>query len=119
MHIKMTIADKKVGTTGSFNYSKAASEQNDEILVVIRNAEVAKNFSAQFDKMWADTKRFKSVDYKIAQSTTPTPVTPSKTDVVYANCSAVKAAGKAPIKRGDPGYSTALDRDGDGIACES
>lgn len=38
--------------------------------------------------------------------------------VYYANCSAVRAAGKAPIRRGDPGYSTKLDRDGDGIACE-
>lgn len=36
----------------------------------------------------------------------------------YANCTAVRAAGAAPIRRGDPGYSRALDRDGDGIACE-
>lgn len=39
--------------------------------------------------------------------------------VVYANCKAVKAAGKAPIHRGDPGYGRHLDRDGDGKACES
>ncbi|MFD9408763.1 excalibur calcium-binding domain-containing protein [Streptomyces sp. NPDC059989] len=38
--------------------------------------------------------------------------------VSYRNCSAVKAAGKAPIRRGDPGYGSHLDRDGDGIACE-
>ncbi|WP_412076429.1 excalibur calcium-binding domain-containing protein [Streptomyces xanthophaeus] len=38
--------------------------------------------------------------------------------VSYRNCSAVKAAGKAPIRRGDPGYGQHLDRDGDGIACE-
>ena len=36
----------------------------------------------------------------------------------YANCKAVKAAGAAPLYRGDPGYSEDLDRDGDGIACE-
>lgn len=36
----------------------------------------------------------------------------------YANCSAVKAAGKAPIKKGQPGYRSALDRDGDGTACD-
>lgn len=36
----------------------------------------------------------------------------------YANCSAVRAAGAAPIYRGDPGYSKKLDRDGDGVACE-
>ncbi|MEU5715610.1 excalibur calcium-binding domain-containing protein [Streptomyces sp. NPDC020403] len=36
----------------------------------------------------------------------------------YANCTAVRAAGAAPIHRGDPGYGSHLDRDGDGVACE-
>jgi hypothetical protein len=40
-------------------------------------------------------------------------------DVHYANCDAVRAAGKAPIRRGDPGYAPHLDRDNDGIGCES
>ena len=44
---------------------------------------------------------------------------PQPAVVSYANCTAVKAAGKAPIRRGQPGYSTNLDRDGDGIACET
>ncbi|MEV7627570.1 excalibur calcium-binding domain-containing protein [Actinoplanes sp. NPDC089786] len=38
--------------------------------------------------------------------------------VYYANCTAVRDAGKAPIRRGQPGYSRKLDRDGDGVACE-
>lgn len=38
--------------------------------------------------------------------------------VYYANCSAVKAAGAAPIYAGDPGYASHLDKDGDGIGCE-
>lgn len=48
-----------------------------------------------------------------------TTTTAASKSVSYANCSAVKAAGAAPIRRGDPGYSTSLDRDGDGVACES
>ena len=36
----------------------------------------------------------------------------------FANCSAARAAGAAPVRRGDPGYGTHLDRDGDGIGCE-
>ncbi|MFD3523606.1 excalibur calcium-binding domain-containing protein [Streptomyces sp. NPDC058653] len=36
----------------------------------------------------------------------------------YANCTAVRAAGAAPIRSGDPGYGSHLDRDGDGVACE-
>ncbi|WP_334172445.1 excalibur calcium-binding domain-containing protein [Sinomonas sp.] len=39
-------------------------------------------------------------------------------NVYYANCAAARAAGAAPIYRGQPGYRSALDRDGDGIACE-
>lgn len=36
----------------------------------------------------------------------------------YENCSAARAAGAAPLYRGDPGYRSKLDRDNDGIACE-
>lgn len=36
----------------------------------------------------------------------------------YANCTAAKAAGAAPLYQGQPGYSSKLDRDGDGVACE-
>jgi hypothetical protein len=36
----------------------------------------------------------------------------------YANCSAVRSAGRAPLHRGQVGYRPALDRDGDGVACE-
>lgn len=38
--------------------------------------------------------------------------------VYYPNCAAARAAGAAPIYRGQPGYGTHLDRDGDGKACE-
>ena len=51
---------------------------------------------------------------KPTQTTKPAP--PPST--YYANCAAVRAAGKAPIYAGQPGYSRKLDRDGDGIACE-
>lgn len=43
----------------------------------------------------------------------------SDTGVYYQNCTAAKAAGAAPVYRGDPGYGGHLDRDGDGIGCES
>ncbi len=39
-------------------------------------------------------------------------------ETYYANCTAVKAAGAAPLHKGDPGYRSQLDRDGDGVACE-
>lgn len=36
----------------------------------------------------------------------------------YRNCAAVRQAGVAPIRRGEPGFGPHLDRDGDGVACE-
>jgi len=36
----------------------------------------------------------------------------------FANCAAARAAGAAPVYRGDPGYGSHLDRDRDGIGCE-
>lgn len=67
MHLKVTIADKKVATTGSYNYSKAASTTNDEVLMVIRNEGVAKSFSDQFERMWNDTKGFETIEKYIGQ----------------------------------------------------
>lgn len=43
---------------------------------------------------------------------------PAPVSTYYQNCSAVRAAGAAPLYAGSPGYSRKLDRDGDGIACE-
>lgn len=49
----------------------------------------------------------------------PPPPPPAPSDSVYfKNCDAVRAAGAAPILRGEPGYRAALDRDADGVACE-
>lgn len=36
----------------------------------------------------------------------------------FANCSQARAAGAAPVRRGDPGYGPHLDRDNDGVGCE-
>jgi len=51
-----------------------------------------------------------------APQNNPAPADPGST--YYANCAAVRAAGAAPIRAGQPGYSRKLDRDGDGVACE-
>ncbi|MDQ3628798.1 MAG: excalibur calcium-binding domain-containing protein [Actinomycetota bacterium] len=50
-------------------------------------------------------------------TTTPPPAPPSG-DVYYENCDAARAVGAAPVYRGDPGYGTHLDADGDGVGCE-
>jgi hypothetical protein len=51
-----------------------------------------------------------------AKTTAPAP--PVAALARYANCAAVRAAGRAPIRAGQPGYSRKLDADGDGVGCE-
>jgi hypothetical protein len=48
----------------------------------------------------------------------PAPAPAAPAAVYYANCTAAKAAGAAPIFAGQAGYRSALDRDSDGVACE-
>ncbi|WP_448614967.1 HNH endonuclease family protein [Modestobacter sp. URMC 112] len=36
----------------------------------------------------------------------------------FASCADARAAGAAPLHRGDPGWSDGMDGDGDGVACE-
>jgi hypothetical protein len=51
----------------------------------------------------------------------PAPVVPDPAPAVvyYKNCAAARAAGAAPVHVGDPGYGEHLDRDHDGVGCES
>jgi hypothetical protein len=43
---------------------------------------------------------------------------PRPADAPFPDCTAARAAGAAPLHRGDPGWSDAMDGDGDGVACE-
>lgn len=43
---------------------------------------------------------------------------PRRSGVYFRGCNEARAAGAAPILRGQPGYRPGLDGDGDGIACE-
>ncbi|CAB4604566.1 unannotated protein [freshwater metagenome] len=54
----------------------------------------------------------------VAPTPTPAPSPSVGGDVYYANCTAARAAGAAPIYAGQPGYRSALDGDKDGVACE-
>ncbi len=36
----------------------------------------------------------------------------------FGSCKAARKAGYTHMRRGQPGYSTNLDRDGDGVACD-
>ena len=44
---------------------------------------------------------------------------PPSSSVYYRDCDAARAAGAAPLRSGQPGYRSGLDRDSDGVACEN
>ncbi|MHA7286596.1 GmrSD restriction endonuclease domain-containing protein [Arthrobacter sp. MDT3-44] len=49
----------------------------------------------------------------------PAPVAPAPAPApFYQNCDAVRAAGAAPIRPGDPGFEPKFDGNGDGVGCE-
>lgn len=48
----------------------------------------------------------------------PVPLVAPAAEPYYQNCTAVRAAGAAPIKVGDPGFQDKFDGDGDGVGCE-
>lgn len=47
---------------------------------------------------------------------TPAPAPPA--ELHFSSCKEARAAGYSHMRRGEPGYSPHLDRDGDGIACD-
>lgn len=52
MHLKMSVVDGKVATIGSYNYSKGASEDNDEVLMVINEVWFAQICQSEFNRLW-------------------------------------------------------------------
>ncbi|PEQ82275.1 excalibur calcium-binding domain-containing protein [Bacillus cereus] len=70
------------------------------------------------EKRQVDEQARKQQEEQKAQQAQTQPANGNTDSAYYKNCAAVRAAGKAPLHKGQPGYSSHLDRDGDGIACE-
>lgn len=65
---------------------------------------------------WPSTQTPPAVDRRAR----PPAITRPAPNVVYwANCTDAHEAGVTPIRKGTPGYRAGLDRDGDGVACET
>ncbi|MDK7463833.1 excalibur calcium-binding domain-containing protein [Bacillus paranthracis] len=69
-------------------------------------------------KRQADEQARKQQEEQKTQQTQTQPASGNTSSAYYKNCAAVRAAGKAPLYKGQPGYASHLDRDGDGVACE-
>jgi phosphatidylserine/phosphatidylglycerophosphate/cardiolipin synthase-like enzyme len=60
MHLKVTIADDKVVTTGSYNYTDEATYDNDEVLVIVNDQNIAQNWDNEFQSMWTDNADYRN-----------------------------------------------------------
>lgn len=58
MHEKLMLVDGKTALTGSFNYTKASSEENDEVIIAIHDQALVGKWVTVFDQMWNDTQRY-------------------------------------------------------------
>ena len=52
MHHKVIIIDEKIVAFGSYNFSKSAEERNDENLLIVYDADIAKQFILEFGRVW-------------------------------------------------------------------
>jgi mitochondrial cardiolipin hydrolase len=52
MHHKFALVDGRVLANGSFNWTRSATERNDENLVVTDDANLVRLFGLQFEKLW-------------------------------------------------------------------
>jgi hypothetical protein len=119
MHLKMTVADGRIATTGSFNYSKSASTTNDEMLVVFRDEAVAQSFAAQFERMWNDERGFETLDIRIAQADNASEATqePGQQEAEVAACPNPRIKGNINAK-GDKIFHVPGGRYYDGTKAE-
>jgi phosphatidylserine/phosphatidylglycerophosphate/cardiolipin synthase-like enzyme len=54
MHHKVFIVDKKIVVIGSYNFSKAAEERNDENIIIVYNKDIAEFFIEEFERVYAN-----------------------------------------------------------------
>jgi len=60
LHDKVIIADRETVQTGSFNYSKAATKNSENVLVVWKNTELAKGYLEHWHSRFARGKDYRT-----------------------------------------------------------
>lgn len=58
MHLKLLIVDREIAGLGSYNFTRAASERNDEVWVVTRESAVVRELADAYDAVWNDRNRY-------------------------------------------------------------
>lgn len=52
MHHKFVVIDSRVVVTGSYNYTRSATQVNDENVVVLYDPSIAEAYEAAFSRLW-------------------------------------------------------------------
>lgn len=52
LHHKVAIIDERIVISGSFNWSPSAAYSNDETLVILHSAELARHFTREMERLW-------------------------------------------------------------------
>lgn len=56
MHHKVIIIDRRIVVMGSYNFTTSAYQSNDETLVIIKDPNIASEFLAEYNRVWALTE---------------------------------------------------------------
>ncbi|GEO02654.1 hypothetical protein AAE02nite_03180 [Adhaeribacter aerolatus] len=59
MHHKFAILDNEIVLTGSYNWTRSAALYNHENLITSDDKALVKDFSREFDRLWAEMVPFK------------------------------------------------------------
>jgi hypothetical protein len=116
--VMILLAALMVGLGGGYGWSALTAPK---VKPQIPKAETVKAVSpldlppSDADREWAARAADENSTAADGARLDPTKVEQS---VHYSGCGEVRAAGKAPLHAGEPGYRSAMDPDGDGIACE-
>jgi phosphatidylserine/phosphatidylglycerophosphate/cardiolipin synthase-like enzyme len=53
MHHKFALCDAQVLLTGSFNWTRSASDHNQENILVTQETRLVEAFAREFERLWA------------------------------------------------------------------
>ena len=112
--VQILVAAVILGIAGGYGWSAMAPRKSQMRVPKVAYAIPPDAPESMSDNEWAARGEEKPPTIKSGRAD-PTAVEQS---VYYSSCEEARAAGKAPIRAGEPGYRSQLDDKGDGIACE-
>ena len=125
VHLEVTSLEKLAAEKAAAEKAAAEKAAADKAAADKAAAELAAAAKAAADKAAADQAAAAQAaaeqaarDEAARQAAQAPAPAPAPAAAYYANCTAARAAGAAPVYAGTPGYGKHLDRDGDGIGCD-